>query len=45
MRSGREMFELDPSLFVDEEDVLNADELEPEDDRDEVIKLIFTVFT
>jgi hypothetical protein len=30
MRSGREMFEFNPDLFRDEEDVLDADELEPE---------------
>eukprot|EP01115_Flamella_aegyptia_P002868 TRINITY_DN1425_c0_g1_i3.p2 TRINITY_DN1425_c0_g1~~TRINITY_DN1425_c0_g1_i3.p2 ORF type:complete len:85 (+),score=28.66 TRINITY_DN1425_c0_g1_i3:361-615(+) len=30
MRSGREMFDFNPDLFVDEEDVLDTEELEPE---------------
>jgi len=35
MRSGREMFEFNPDLFRDEEDVLDTEELEPEEDQDE----------
>jgi len=35
MRSGREMFEFNPDLFKDEEDVLDTEELEPEPEQDE----------
>lgn len=35
MRSGREMFEFNPDLFIDEEDVLDTEELEPEKEEDE----------
>jgi len=31
MRSGREMFSFDPSLFVDEEDVIDTEDLGPND--------------
>jgi hypothetical protein len=35
MRSGRELFEFNADLFVDEDDVLDTEELEPEKDEDE----------
>jgi len=35
MRSGREMFEFNPNLFVDDEDVIDTSELQPEGDEDE----------
>jgi len=34
MRSGREMFEFNPDIFRDEEDVLDTEQLEPEQDQD-----------
>lgn len=35
MRSGRELFEFNADLFVDEDDVLDTEELEPEEKEDE----------
>ena len=35
MRSGREIFEYNPDLFKDEDDVLDTEELEPEQEEDE----------
>jgi len=35
MRSGREMFEFNPDIFRDEEDVLDTEQLEPESEQDE----------
>jgi len=41
MRSGREMFLFDPSLFVDEDDVIDTEKLEPEEnDIDGPIRMI-----
>lgn len=34
LRSGREMFEINPDLFVDEDDVVDAGDLEPEDENE-----------
>jgi len=33
MRSGREIFEFNPDLFKDEDDVLDTEELEPEQEE------------
>jgi hypothetical protein len=33
LRSGREMFTYDPTLFVDDDDVLDTQELEPEEEE------------
>jgi len=35
MRSGREMFDFNPDLFKDEDDVLDTEELEPEPEQDD----------
>jgi len=44
MRSGREMFDFNPDLFIDEEDVFDTEELEPEeqDDNEPIINLELT---
>ena len=40
MRSGKEMFEFNPDLFVDEEDVLDAQELAPEEEDEGPVRYI-----
>jgi len=35
MRSGREMFIFNPDLFVDEDGVIDVEELDPNDNKDE----------
>mmetsp|Transcript_22685 Transcript_22685/g.31586 ORF Transcript_22685/g.31586 Transcript_22685/m.31586 type:complete len:410 (-) Transcript_22685:42-1271(-) len=39
MRSGREIFMYNPDLFVDDDDVLDTEELEPEEEDEHVINI------